>query len=94
MCQGLAWKWHYYNFVTTQHAKKARDAMDLEVSYQQMFNKAKSLVKAEVCMKFYDDTKLLYLETDVSGVGLEVALLQLRDNTACQKGLAPDNTNL
>ena len=30
-------------------------------SYQQLFDKAKSLIKAEMCMKFYDDTKPLYL---------------------------------
>ena len=45
-------------------------------------------------MKFYYDIKLLYLETDASGVGLGPALLQLHDNTSCQKGLAPDNTIL
>ena len=45
-------------------------------------------------MKFYDDTKLPYLETDASEVGLGVALLQLHDNIACQKYMAPDNTNL
>ena len=63
-------------------------------SYQQLFDKAISLIKVEVCMKFYDDTKLLYLETDTSGVSLEAALLQLHDNTTCQKGMAPDNTIL
>ena len=26
-------------------------------SYQQLFDNVKSLIKAEVCMKFYDDTK-------------------------------------
>ena len=45
-------------------------------------------------MKFYDDTKLLYLETDVSRVGLGAALLQLHDNTTFQKGIAPDNITL
>ena len=45
-------------------------------------------------MKFYDDTKLLYLEKDASGVGLGAALRQLHDNTACQKDMAPDNTIL
>ena len=63
-------------------------------SYQQLFDKAKSLIKAEVCMKFDDDTKPLYLETDASGVGLGAALLQLCDDTACQRDVAPDNTSL
>ena len=45
-------------------------------------------------MKFYDDNKLLYLETDASGIGLRAALLQLRDNTSCQTHMAPDNTIL
>ena len=46
-------------------------------SYQTLFNKATLLIKSEMCMKFYDDTKLLYLETDTSGVGLGAALLQV-----------------
>ena len=31
-------------------------------------------------MKFYNETKLLYIETDVSRVGLGAGLLQSRDN--------------
>ena len=38
-------------------------------------------------MKFYDDTKLLYLKTDVSGIGLGAALLQLKKNTGSKKTL-------
>ena len=34
-------------------------------------------------MKFYDKMKLLYLETDVSGVGLGTGLLQTREGTIC-----------
>ena len=45
-------------------------------SYQSLFNKTKLLIKSDKCMKFYDDTKLLYLETDNSGVGLAAAPLQ------------------
>ena len=66
--------------------------MDMECIIATSVQESKSLIKAEMCMKFYDDTKPLYLETDASGIGLRAALLQLRDNTACQKGTAPDNT--
>ena len=65
-----------------------------DTSYQQWFGKAKPLIKEEMCMKFYDDNKPLYLKTDMSRIGLRAALLQLRDNTACQKGMVPDNTIL
>ena len=37
-------------------------------SYQQLFNNAKSIIKADVFMKFYNDSKPLYLETDASEV--------------------------
>ena len=60
-------------------------------SYQQLFAEARSLIKVDVCMKFYNDTKPLYLETDASGVGLGAALLQLCDNIKCQKDRVPDN---
>ena len=62
--------------------------------YQVLFNKAKSLIKADMCMKFYDDTRLLYLETDASRVGLGVALLQMHKGTTCQKDTVPNNTIL
>ena len=65
-----------------------------DASYQQWFEKVKLLIKVEMCMKFYDDTKLLYLKTDASGIGLGAALLQCRDNTVCQKGTVSDNTIL
>ena len=48
----------------------------LNVSYQALFNKAKLLIKSDMCMKFYDHTKMLYFKTIASGVGLGAALLQ------------------
>ena len=45
-------------------------------------------------MKFYDKTKPLYIEMNVSGVGLGATLLQTRSNTSCHKDKAPDNSIL
>ena len=47
-----------------------------------------------MCMKFYNDTKPLYLETDASGVDLVAALLLTQEGTTCQKDMVPDNTIL
>ena len=45
-----------------------------------------------MCMKFYDDTKPLYLKTDASRLGLGAALLQTQEGKTCQKDMVPDNT--
>ena len=45
-------------------------------------------------MKFYNENKPLYPETDVSGVGLGTILLQTRDGATYHRGTAPDNTTL
>ena len=45
-------------------------------------------------MKFYDETKPLYLETDASGIGLGATMLKTRDGITCSKDAAPDNTIL
>ena len=66
----------------------------MECIIPELFDKTKSLIKADMYMKFYDDTKLLYLETDASGVGLGVALLQMHEGTTCQKDIVLDNTIL
>ena len=36
-------------------------------------------------MKFYDEMKPLYLETDTSRVGLGAGLLQTREGTVCSR---------
>ena len=53
------------------------------VTYQKMFNKANSIIKQDVCMKFCEETKLLYLETYVSWMGLGAALHEVV-HTACE----------
>ena len=45
-------------------------------------------------MKFDDETKPLYLETDASGIGFGTVLLQIRDGITCPEDIALDNTIL
>ena len=59
-----------------------------------LYDKVKALIKDDVCMKFYDETKPLYLETDASGIGLSITLLQTKDGMTCPKDTPPDDTIL
>ena len=43
-------------------------------------------------MKFHDETKPLYLETDASQIGLGAALLQTRHGTTCIKKILLQTT--
>ena len=63
-------------------------------SYQSLFVKVKLLIKSDKCMKFYDDTKPLWVKTDASEVGLGAALLQTWEGTTCQTDMVPDNNIL
>ena len=63
-------------------------------TYQKLFDKTKSIIKEDLCMKFYDKTQPLYLETDVSGVGLGTALLHTRNGIRCPIDKEPDNSIL
>ena len=47
--------------------------MDLECNIPEDFDKAKGIIKDDACMIFYDEAKPLYIEKDVSGVGLGAA---------------------
>ena len=63
-------------------------------SYQDIYDKTKTLIKTNAYMISYNETKPLYLETDASGIRLSAALLQTRDGTSCSKDSALDNTIL
>ena len=45
-------------------------------------------------MKFYDTSKPLYLEMDVSGMGLGACLLQIRESMNCGHDEVLDNATL
>ena len=51
--------------------------------HKKIFDKAKSIIKEDACIKFYDETKPLYIETNASGHG--GALLQTRSVTSCSR---------
>ena len=74
--------------------KSSKVVWTWNASYQTIYDKAKLIIKADACMKFYDENEPLYLETDASGVGLGAALLQMRDGATYQRDTAPDNTTL
>ena len=63
-------------------------------TYQEIYKRAKSLVKEYTCMKYYDVRMPLYLETDASEVCLDTALLQVRKNLTCGYCETPDNAML
>ena len=63
-------------------------------SYQKLFDKAKWIIKENECMKFYDETQPLYLETDASGVRLGATLLQTRSSVSSQRDKVPNNSIL
>ena len=62
----------------------------LNTSYQSLFYKAKLLIKSDMCMKFYDDTKPLYLEK----MHLSAALLQTLEGATFQKDTVSEKTIL
>ena len=68
--------------------------MDVECHLPKMFEEVKEIIKEDACIKFYDETKPLNIETDASGVGLGAALLQTRDNMTCHRDEVPDNSTL
>ena len=72
-------------FESLRKLTSAKTEWTWNATYQNMFDKAKAIIKEDACMKFHDETKLLYIETDASGVGLGAALVQTRSNTSCPR---------
>ena len=62
--------------------------------YQDLYDKAKKIIKKDTCMKFYDASGPLYLETDASGVSLRARLLQVREGMNCGHDEVPDNASV
>ena len=72
-----------------------RDASTWNRKYQELYDKAKTLIKKDACMKlFYDQNELLYIEIDTPGVGLESELQQIRQVINCSKDTTSDNSIL
>ena len=51
--------------------------VDLIKTYEVLFNISKALIVEDAFMMFSNEKESLYLETDASGVGLGVGLLQV-----------------
>ena len=51
--------------------------------YKDLYDRVKKIIKKDTCAKFYDESGLLYLETDASSISLEAALLQVRYGMNC-----------
>ena len=56
---------------------------------QDLYNKTKKIIQKDACIKFYNASRLLYLEPDASGVDLRAGILQVRGgmNCGCDKVL-------
>ena len=77
-----------------QKLTSSRTVWTWNASYQALYDKTKSLIMADICMKFYNETKPLYLKTGAFGIGLGATLFQTRDGTTCPKDITLDNTIL
>ena len=64
-------------------------------SYQALFNKAKLLIKVDMCMKFYDDAEATLFRNRCFWSWPRCGTItDACKGTACKKDIAPDNTNL
>ena len=68
--------------------------MDVECHIPKVFEEEKAIIKENAYMKFYDETKPIYIETDASKVQLGAAILQTRDTMSCHRDDMLDNSIL
>ena len=66
----------------------------LDASNQRLFDNAKSVIKEDACMKFYDEMKPLHMKTDESEAGLGSTILKARVGTNCPRDEAHNNNIL
>ena len=79
---------------TTLKADVDQSDMDLECIISGPIQQDKIINKNNICMRFYNETKPLYLETDASRIVISATLLQTRDGMTWVKDTAPHNTIL
>ena len=61
----------------------SKGRMDMECQLPELFNKAILIIKEYTGMKFYEEMKPLYMETDAFRVRLGAAVLHTREGTSC-----------
>ena len=62
--------------------------------HHDIYDKAKEIVKKDVCIRFFNAARFLYLETETSGIGIGTGLLRLRDGMNCGHDEMPHNAIL
>ena len=62
--------------------------------YQNLYDRVKNVTDKDACMRFYDVSWHLYLETGASGVSLVARVLQVMDGINCRHDEVPDNATL
>ena len=62
--------------------------------YQNLYERVKKVIKKVACMKLYEASRPLYVETDVLDVSFGARLLQVGDSMNCKHDKVPDNAKL
>ena len=82
----ILWGGNFKARSSTQSTKAERAHQHATTKKQKkMSDEANGIIKEDACMKFYDETKTLYIETDAPGVGLGADLLQTRQHELPQR---------